>query len=206
MQIDAVIFDIGRVLIEWNPERMFDGKIGEGRRKALFADVPLATMNDCVDLGAPFRQSVEALARAYPSRAAEIRLWHDHWLEMASPAIGHSVRLLTGLRAKGVAVYALTNFGIETFETARAAYPFLTEFDRAFVSGHMRLMKPDPAIYQAVEAALALPPERLFFTDDKPDNTAAASDRGWQTHLFETPGGLAARLVAEGLLSPEEAE
>ncbi|MEM1066995.1 MAG: HAD-IA family hydrolase, partial [Pseudomonadota bacterium] len=82
---------------------------------------------------------------------------------------------------------------------------FLTEFDRRYISGHMRCIKPEPRIYEMVEADSGVAPGRLLFTDDKPDNIAAAAARGWQTHLFEGPEGWAARLVAEGLLRPEEA-
>ena len=204
MPIDAVIFDIGRVLIEWHPEAVYDRLIGETRRRALFAEVPLFTMNDCIDLGAAFAPSVEALARAHPDRADEILLWRDHWIDMITPAIDGSVTLLRSLRARGMPVHALSNFGIESFATAQAKYPFLTEFDRAFVSGHLRLMKPDPAIYAHVETALGIDPARLLFIDDKAENIAAAAARGWQTHLFDGPGALAARLRTEGLI-PEDA-
>lgn len=205
MPIDAVVFDIGRVLIEWNPERLYESRLGAERARALFAEVPLATMNEGVDLGAPFRQSVEALARAHPEQADAIMLWHDCWLDMATPAIDGSVRLLRALRARGIPVYALSNFGAETFEIAAAHYPFFAEFDRRFVSAHLRLIKPDPAIYALVETETGHPPERLLFTDDKPENIAAAAARGWLTHLFEGPDGLARRLVSEGLLTTAEA-
>ncbi len=203
--INAVIFDIGNVLIEWVPERLYDEVIGPDRRKAMFAAVDLHGMNDGVDRGAHFRDSVTATAAAYPEWHDEIMMWHDRWLDMAAPAIPHSVRLLQALRAKGVPVFALTNFGIQTFEMGEAAYPFLKEFDRRYVSGHMGVIKPDARIYEMVEQDCGLPPETLLFADDRLDNINAASARGWQTHLFDGPQGWAARLVAEGLLTEQEA-
>lgn len=203
---EAVVFDIGNVLIEWDPERFYDAAIGAERRRALFAAVDLAGMNERVDLGAPFRETVLAAAEAAPDWAAEIRLWHDRWIEMATPAIDHSVRLLRALRRKGVPVFALSNFGIGTFEVAVANYPFLEEFDRSFISGHLGVMKPAPEIYAMLEADCGLPPGHLLFTDDRPENVEAARARGWRAHLFEGPEGWAARLVADGVLTEEEAQ
>ncbi|MGR3631776.1 MAG: HAD family hydrolase [Limimaricola soesokkakensis] len=205
MNIDAVVFDIGNVLIEWNPERVYDAVIGPERRAELFAEVDLHGMNERVDLGESFHGQVSALAEAHPERAAEIMLWHDRWIEMASPEIPHSGRLLRALKARGVPVFALSNFGVETFEIARAHYPVFAKFDALFVSGHLRMAKPDAPIYERLERDTGVAPERLLFTDDRADNIAAAHARGWQTHHFTGPEGLADRLVAEGLLSEAEA-
>ncbi len=205
MRPQAVVFDIGNVLIEWNPERFYDTRIGEARRRALFAEVDLTAMNESVDMGAPFADSVATLAGAHPEWRDEIQLWHECWIDMASPAIPHSVCLLRALRTRGIPVLALSNFGIETFDLACAHYPFLNEFDRAWVSGHLGRSKPDPAIYAVLETEFGIAPEALLFTDDRPENIAAARARGWGAHLFEGPSGWAARLVAEGLLGPAEA-
>lgn len=205
MTIDAVVFDIGRVLIGWDPEGFYDRTIGEARRREVFAAVDLHGMNEQIDLGADFRAKVYDTAAAHPDYAAEIRMWHDNWLEMAAPAIPHSVHLMRSLRRKGIAVFALTNFGVGTFELARTAYPFFDEFDRAYVSGRLRQQKPDAEIYDTLERDSGVAPNRLIFTDDRPENIAAAAARGWHTHLFEGPEGWAARLVAEELLSEKEA-
>lgn len=203
--IKAVVFDIGNVLLEWHPERLFDSVIGEEKRKALFAEVDLHSMNLDVDRGAPFKDTVFALAEKHPEWADEIRMWHDRWLDMASPAIPHSARLMTALQANGIPVFSLTNFGVDTYEFAAGHYPFMRQFDRDFISGHLRVLKPEAQIYEILETESGLSGEALLFTDDRPDNIAAAAERGWKTHLFEHPQGWADRLVAEGLLKPEEA-
>lgn len=203
--VEAVIFDIGNVLIEWQPERFYDRMIGPERRAAMFAQVDLHGMNDRVDRGETFHDVVMGMAEAVPEWRDEIRMWHDHWLDMASPVIPHSVRLMRALRARGVPVHCLTNFGIQTYDMARMVYDFLDEWDIAFVSGHMGVIKPDPRIYEMVEAGCGVAPERLLFTDDRADNIAAARARGWRTHLFDGPAGWAARLVDEGLLDREAA-
>ncbi|MBF9031320.1 HAD-IA family hydrolase [Rhodobacterales bacterium HKCCE3408] len=203
--IHAVIFDIGNVLIGWEPETYYDRVIGSDRRAKLFSEVDLHGMNLAVDEGADFRGTIYGTADKHPDWATEIRLWHDDWLNLAGPVIDRSVRLMRALRARGVPVHALTNFGVGSFELAAANIDFLNEFDIPFVSGRMKMVKPDPAIYAAVEAETGLPGEAIFFTDDRADNIAAAQARGWRTHLFDGPDGLADRLVAEGLLAEAEA-
>lgn len=203
--IDAVVFDIGNVLIEWQPERWYDARIGEARRRAMFAAVDLHGMNERVDRGEDFQTVIYQMAEAFPDFAPEIRMWHDHWIELARPLIPHSLRLMEALRARGVPVFALSNFGIGTFEAAIPHYPFLASFDRAFISGYLGVTKPDPEIYRIVERDGGVAPEGLFFTDDRAENIAVAARRGWQTHLFEGPQGLARRLVEEGLLTETEA-
>ena len=203
--IQAVIFDIGNVLIEWQPERFYDAKIGPERRRAMFAAVDLHGMNDRVDLGEGFRDVIYEVADANPDWRDEIRMWHDHWLELAQPVIDHSVRLLRGLRAKGIPVHALTNFGIESFDLAKGHFDFLAEFDRAFVSGHMGVIKPDADIYRRVEDDLGIAGDAILFADDRVANVEMARSRGWHAHLFEHPQGWADRLVEARLLTPEEA-
>ncbi|MEM7641123.1 MAG: HAD family hydrolase [Pseudomonadota bacterium] len=205
MTIQAVVFDIGNVLMEWNPERFYDVRIGEARRRALFSEVDLTAMNERIDLGAPFEATIMATAKANPAWQAEIQLWHDEWLKMASPLIGHSVRLLRALKGKNIPVHALSNFGTDSFKLAQRAYDVLTEFDVTIISGDLKAQKPDALIYETLEVAAGQAGDALLFTDDRAENIQAADMRGWRTHLFDTPRGWADRLVAEGLLTPEEA-
>lgn len=205
MKPQAVIFDIGNVLIEWNPERYYDARIGADARKRLFASVDLHTMNDAIDAGALFRETIYDWATRHPNWETEIRWWYDHWIDMASPRIEPSISLLRSLRAKGVPVFSLTNFGIHSFAYALTQYDFLTEFDRPYISGHMGVTKPDPSIYQMVEDDCGLPAAALLFTDDRAENIAAAALRGWQVHQFDGPTGWAQKLVETGLLTAQEA-
>ena len=205
MTIEAVIFDIGNVLIEWQPERFYDSEIGQARREAMFAEVDLHGMNERVDLGHNFTETIYATAADNPNWEREIRMWHDRWIELAQPVIGHSLKLMKALQANGVPVFSLTNFGIESYDHAATHYDFLRDFDRDFISGHMKVTKPSARIYEMVEEMSGLSGGQLIFTDDRADNIFAASERGWKTHLFEGPDGWAKRLVGEGLLTPDEA-
>lgn len=200
MTVQAVVFDIGNVLVEWNPERFFDGRIGAERRRAFFAAIDLHRMNDAVDRGGDLATVVQDEARRHPDWQDEVLMWRDHWIDMVGPAIDGSVAILRALRAAAVPVFALSNFGRGTFEMATPLYPFLTEFDRPYISGHMGVIKPDAEIYRRVEEDCGVTPDGLLFTDDRADNIATARARGWRTHLFDGPEGLRARLQTEGLL------
>jgi 2-haloacid dehalogenase len=205
MSVKAVVFDIGNVLVTWAPERLYDQLLPRAEREALFARVDLHGMNDRVDRGAPWRETVFETAKRFPDDADYIRIWHDRWIEMASPLIPHSWRLLRALKAKGVPVLALSNFGRESFAYARTVYPELDEFDQRFISGHMGVIKPETHIYEMVEDATGWRGPELFFVDDRLENIDAATARGWLGHVFVEPSGFARELVRLGLLSDSEA-
>ncbi len=197
---EAVIFDIGNVLIRWDPDQLYRQLVPDpAARRALFETVDLEGMNDAVDRGQPFRETIYATAERYPEHRDLIRAWHDRWIEMASPAIPESWALLRRLRGEGIPVFALSNFGRESFAYAETVYPELAEFDRRFISGHLGCIKPDPRIYQIVEEESGLAGPALFFTDDRADNIDAARTRQWQAHHFSEPQGLRAALQAAGL-------
>lgn len=199
-EIEAVVFDIGNVLIEWQPERFYDTVMGVEDRKKMFTAIDLHHMNDLVDRGANWKDTVYAAAEEYPEYRDMIQLWHDRWLDMASPAIEQSVDALRRLRMGFVPVFALSNFGIQTFEYAETVYPFLKEFDQRYISGYLGEVKPEPRIYEILERECGVAPDRLLFADDRQENLDAAAARGWNVHLFDGPEGWIARLKAEGLL------
>lgn len=201
MAIETIIFDIGNVLVEWHPHRPYDARIGAEARKALFDRVDFMGMNDRIDLGHNFYSEVAALAEANPDDREMALAWQDLWAEMFAPDLPLSAQCLRALRAKGHPVHALTNFGVESFEIALGMYPVLSEFDQSFVSGRLKMMKPDPAIYAHVEQALGVDPKTILFIDDRADNIAACEARGWTGHLFTEPQGLVQDLIAHGLLS-----
>ena len=201
----VVVWDVGNVLIEWRPERYYDRRIGREARERFFAEVPIEAANLAVDAGAPFPDAIRDLKREHREWAEAIDMWCDDWLTICAPPIYWSVRILRALTKRGVPCHALTNFGAETWRTARAEYDFLGWFDGTTVSAHLGAVKPDAAIYEAVEYATERKGGDLIFTDDRKDNIAAAEDRGWRTHLFEGPDGWAERLVEAGLLTSAEA-
>lgn len=204
MRPEAVVLDIGNVLIEWQPERFYDSIMPRAERERMFAEVDLHGMNEAIDRGALFRETIYETAERHPDWAPFIRRWYDNWIDMASPVIGRSVHMMRRLRENGVPVFALSNFGQHSFAYALTQYDFLGEFDRAYISGHMNVTKPDPRIFEMVEEDCGLPGSALLFTDDRADNITQAAGRGWQTHLFDGPEAWAGRLVAAGLLTEAE--
>ncbi len=202
--IEAVVWDIGNVLAYWEPEDYYDRTFGRDRRERLFAEVPLHEMNVEIDRGADQLESVKALADQFPDWRAEILDWHDGWTETFRRAVEGSAEILRRLKANGVRCVSLTNFGATSMEWAKDIHPVLREFDQEFISAHLGLIKPDPAIYAALEQGTGLAGNQLIFTDDKPENIAAAEARGWKGHIFTGAEGWRDRLVAEGLLDATE--
>jgi HAD superfamily hydrolase (TIGR01509 family) len=205
MSVEAVIFDIGNVLIEWQPERYYTKRLGQARQEAFFAGYDLHGLMNDIDAGAPFGESIAEAAGKHPEFAEELLILRDEWLLIASTVMHRSVRLLRALKAAGVPVFALSNFGSENFRWSAEAHPFLQEFDRAYISGDMNMRKPFADIYAAVEADCGIAPERLLFGDDRDDNLATARARGWQTHRVDSEESWAQALVSHGLLSEEAA-
>ncbi|MEM9050375.1 MAG: HAD-IA family hydrolase [Pseudomonadota bacterium] len=204
-QPKAVVFDIGNVLVRWQPERLYERLIPDAEaRKAFMATSGLEAMNLEVDRGAPFRAHIYAHAATRPRQEHLIRAWHDCWPQMFQPAIEGSIALLRLLRRRGIAVHALSNFGADSFDLACTIYPVLAEFDIRVISGREGVIKPEAEIYQILEARSGLSGTDLFFTDDRAENVAAARRRGWQTHLFRNADALGLELAGLGLIEAHE--
>jgi len=198
--VKAVVFDIGNVLLEWHPDKIYADLIpDEARRKAIFDEVGLDQMNLDIDKGAPFKETIYAKAEAFPQYRDLIRAWHDRWIEMAQPLIPGSWDILRGLKAQNVPVFALSNFGVESYDYAKSVYPDLNEFDVEYISGRMKMIKPDAEIYAALEAGSGLSGDDLVFFDDREDNIAAARARGWHGFVFTDPKQMRRDLNTLGL-------
>ncbi len=197
--VKAVVFDIGNVLMEWHPDKIYESLIPDAaRRHAIFAEVGLDAMNEAVDLGAPFKETIYAKADAFPQYGDLIRAWHDRWIEMAQPLIPGSWEILRRLKAQNVPVLALSNFGVESYDYAKSVYSELEAFDVEFISGRLKMIKPDPAIYAHLEAETGLAGSDLVFFDDRQDNIDAAIARGWHGFVFTSPKQMAADLQSLG--------
>jgi 2-haloacid dehalogenase len=199
--VEAVVWDIGNVIGIWDPEGYYDARIGREARDRFFAETGIEAVNARLDLGAPARETLAEHAARHPDWAAEIRAWFDDWGLMFARPVEGSAEVFAEVKASGVTVLALSNFWAETFEIAKGIHPVLNGFDRAFVSAHLGLAKPDPAIYAALEEGTGLSGAALLFADDRAENIAAAEARGWKGHLFKDAAGWRDRLVSEGVLA-----
>lgn len=197
--VELVVFDIGNVLIEWQPEAYYDRVFGQDFRRSLFEAVDLHAMNDRIDRGADFAAVVAETAAAHPKFSQAISHWHDQWHLIAAPVIKDSAQSLSALKARKVRTAILSNIGEVPFEIAQAAYPFLSDVDFPFLSGPLKMAKPDPSIYAYVERATGVAPEAMLFVDDRGENIAAARERGWQVHHFQGAAGWLETLATHGL-------
>lgn len=201
--IDAVLFDLGGVLIDWNPRHVYREHFGrdEAAMEDFIARVVPMAWNHEMDAGKPFDDAVRERQALFPEHADLIALWRDRWPDMLGGPIEPTVELLRDLRAAGRRVLALTNWSAETFPIARARYGFFDWFEAIFVSGEERLAKPDLQFFELAMTRGALVPSRTLFIDDNLANIEAARSLGFDTHRFVEPDALRRALVERGLLS-----
>lgn len=199
----AVVFDVGNVLIEWDPRHiyrdLFDGD--ELLMDDFLENVCSPAWNAEQDRGRSWAEGVALLTAERPDCAELIRAFDDCWSLSVPGAIDGSVDLLRRLKAQGTPVYALTNFSAEKFAETRRRFDFFDLFDGIVVSAHERLIKPDPALYRVLFDRYGLDPRRIGFIDDSPANVATARELGMTAWRFTGPDRFEADLTAAGLLA-----
>lgn len=197
---DTVVFDIGNVLIQWDPRLLYRSIFqNEADADRFLAEVLPPEWNLEQDRGRSFAEGIaEALARR-PDHREEILAWDTRWHEMVPGEVPGSVAILTALKQAGVPLYAITNFSSEKFAECEDRFPFLADsFIDVVVSAHERLVKPDPRIYQVLFSRNDLNPERTVFIDDSPANVEAARSVGMHTIHFTDAPALRAALIERG--------
>ncbi|MCB1538117.1 MAG: HAD family phosphatase [Rhodospirillales bacterium] len=193
----TVVFDVGGVLIDWNPEYLYRRLIPEARaREAFLKTVCTRAWNAQQDLGRSWADAVRERIAAFPEHESLIRAYDENWHEMVAGLVPGTSELKDNLRARGVKVFALTNFSAEKWTLAQSLWPTLARFDGVVCSGVERVAKPDPAIYRVLFNRHALDPAACLFIDDLPANVAAARDLGMRGHVFTNAGALADTLAA----------
>lgn len=207
VHIDTVIFDLGNVLIGWDPQRLYRQLIeDEAQREWFLREVCNSDWNEQQDAGRPWAEATALLRDRFPEHAEWIDAYHLRWKETLVGPIEGSVALLAELKSRGVRVLALTNWSQETFPIARQLYPFLDWFEGIVVSGEEGLIKPDPRIYQRLLERYDVNPATALYIDDSARNVAAAEALGMQGWLFKDPDGLRERLVDLRLLDETPSE
>ena len=203
MSTKAVVFDLGGVLIDWDPRYLYRKLLAdEAAVEEFLATVCTPEWNAEQDRGRPFADGVAELVERHPVHAAAIVAYHERWPEMLGGDIGGTVELLAELRGAGIPLYALTNWSAETFGTARERFEFLSWFEGVVVSGEERVVKPDPRIFSLLLDRFGLAPAVTFFVDDSVANVAAARELGLDAVRFTDPEQLGRDLAARGLLDP----
>lgn len=202
MRVEAVVFDLGGVLIDWDPRYLYRRLLdGDAAVEQFLDEVGFAAWNHDVDAGQrTWAEAVAALAAAHPHHRRLIEAYPARFEQTLGGEIAASVAVLRELHAAGVRLVALTNWSAETFPVARSRFDFLDLFDGIVVSGEERVAKPDPAIFRILVERHALDPAATVFVDDKRDNIEAAEAAGLRGVHFTDPAALRDDLSRLGLL------
>lgn len=195
------MFDLGGVLIDWNPRRLYRKLLPDAASvEAFLAEVCTAEWNYQQDAGRTCAEAVAELSARHPDRADLIAAYYGRWEEMLGGPLEGTVAILDELDAASVPLYALTNWSRETFPIARRRFPFLTRFRGIVVSGEERLAKPDPRIYRLLCDRYRLDPAGCIYIDDHLANVEAARAAGMTGIRFEAPEQLRHELVGCSIL------
>lgn len=201
--IKNIIFDLGGVLIDWNPEYVYlDVFEGDRKKMQWFLD-EICTMdwNENQDGGYPLQKATEERVSLFPQYEEWIRMYYGRWEEMLGGSIEETVEILDQLLGDiKFRVIALTNWSSETFPVALQRFEFLHRFEGIIVSGIEKTRKPFPDIYQLTLDRYGFKAEETLFIDDNQRNIDAAADMGIQTIHFKNPKDLKYNLNKKGIL------
>ena len=197
----VAIFDFGGVLFDWNPRHLYR-KLFAGDDAAMedfLANVCTTEWNECQDAGRTFEEATLALMPQHADKRELIEAWGRRFGEMIAGPIKGTVAILGELKARGVPLYAVTNWSAETFPPQRARFPFLEWFDGIVVSGEEGLIKPDAEIFNRLLKRYDITLSRALFIDDSPRNVTAAAELGFHALRFVDAHRLRQDLIALGL-------
>jgi 2-haloacid dehalogenase len=201
-QVQAIVFDVGRVLYQWRLSALFDKLIAdEGERAWFLANVVTEEWHFQHDEGRPLAEMVPERQAEFPDHAHLIDAYAARFNETIPGPVPGSLELVERLDAAGVPLYAITNFGAEFWAMFRPTAPVFDRFRDVVVSGEEKLAKPDPAIFHLAARRFGHAPGAMLFIDDNAANIAAASALGWQVHHFVEAPALERDLAARGLLA-----
>jgi 2-haloacid dehalogenase len=198
----AVVFDIGGVLVDWDPRHLFREVIpDEATREWFLREVCHSEWNRRQDEGRPWAEGIAEAVGRHPAHEAWIRAYDERWIETVRGVDDDVVVVVRELRAGGLPVYALTNFSTDKWALSLEQFDVLAEFDGVVVSGEERVTKPQERIYRILLERYQLTPERTFFTDDADANVAGARAVGIDAELFTGAASLRSQLVSRSLLA-----
>jgi 2-haloacid dehalogenase len=200
--VQAVVFDLGGVLIQWDPRNLYRSLFpgDEAGMERFLSEVCSPAWNAEQDAGRPWSEAIELLVTDHPDHRDLIVAYRDRWPEMLAGPVTGTVTILSELVAAGMPVYALSNWSADTFPIARQQFEFLSWFQGIVLSGEVRMVKPDPAIFRHLIDTYRLRPRATVFVDDSPTNVAAARELGMIALDFTDPHGLRRDLRALGVL------
>jgi 2-haloacid dehalogenase len=195
-----VVFDIGNVLVEWEPRHLYRKIFTDPAQADWFvSNICTLEWNLQQDKGRSWADGVAELAAQHPEWAKEIALYDSRWLETVVGPIAQSMAAFAALKARGRPVFGLSNISLDKFEIAADAYPMLRQFDGLLRSAEVGLLKPDLAIYQAFLSRFSLRASDCLFIDDSVANIASAQAIGMATIHFTHATDLQSELASYGV-------
>jgi HAD superfamily hydrolase (TIGR01509 family) len=197
----TVIFDLGGVLLDWNPRYLYRKLIpDEAACERFLSEVCHPEWNVCQDAGRSFAEAEAEAIQRHPDKAELIRAWLRRFDELIPGAIPGTVEILERLLARGVPLYALTNFSGETFKPTRKRFAFFERFRGIVVSGDEKMLKPEARIYRLLCDRYGVQPHEAVFIDDSLKNVEGARALGIHGIHFQSPEALARELKALALM------
>lgn len=200
--INTVIFDLGGVLIDWNPRYLYRKIFKTEEEVTWFLEnICTSEWNDEQDGGRSFEEATASLVAKHPEWREPIEAWYGRWQETMNGAIAGTVDILTEIRdMKKHRLYALTNWSAETFPWAQENFEFLEWFEGIVVSGIEKCKKPERQIFDILTSRYNFEPQQALFIDDNEKNIVAASELGFHTIRFTSPDALRKQLMEKGVL------
>jgi len=201
-KIESVIFDLGGVLIDWNPDYVYRTIFNdETKMREFYTGVCTSEWNEEQDAGRGLKEATEELVARFPAEEKNIRAYYDRWEEMLKGEIEGTVKILEKIKDKNaVKLYALTNWSAETFPVALKRFEFLQWFEGRLVSGEEKMRKPFVEIYELLLKRFNINPATAVYIDDNERNLKAPRELGMHTILFKSPSQLEEELEELSIL------
>ncbi len=202
MTVSAIIFDIGGVLLDWDPYYLYRKILGDDRQVVdrFLKAVDFFRWNKENDRGRSVAEGTAELSARFPEYRQLIQAYDERYLESVNGAIQPAVEILRRLKDLGYLLYGLSNWPAEKFALVRPQYPFFEAFDGLVISGEVRLVKPDKAIFELLLERIGRPAGECLFIDDHDRNIVAARELGFQTILFQSAQQLEMELRSMAIL------
>jgi 2-haloacid dehalogenase len=201
-KFETIIFDLGGVLIDWNPDYLYKNIFNDDKKmNDFFANICTPDWNEEQDGGRTLKEATEELVSRFPHEEKNIRAYYDRWEDMLKGPIEETVGVLKKLKDDGhVKLYALTNWSSETFPIALNRFDFLHWFDGRLVSGEEKIRKPFRPIYEKILSRFNINPATAIYIDDNARNLAVPAEMGIHTIHFSNAHDLETQLKNLGVL------
>jgi 2-haloacid dehalogenase len=196
----TIIFDLGGVLIDWNPRYLYSQMFPDQDEMDFFLKAVCSLeWNAQMDGDKSFSDGISELIPLHPEYADQIQAYFSRWEEMVGGIFSDTVQILSELKDTGYPLAALSNWSSETFPIVNARYEFLDWFDPLIVSGQVGLVKPDPQIFDLLLCSVDRDPGDCIYIDDMEENCKAASEIGFSDILYTSSKQLRRELISQGI-------